>query len=99
MMGGIAMFVTGYFGIALMVSYPSNAAVAFLCIGICYGLCRGLYANTFYFCAEMFPTIIRSRGLGFGLNVGVTLFGGFGGLMSEASLSISPLAPGVLMSI
>jgi hypothetical protein len=97
-MGGVGMLTTGLPGVALLVAYPGNGFVAFLCIGICYGCVRGLYTNTFYFCAELFPTVIRSRGLGLGLNIGVTLFGGFGGLLAQASLSISSWGPGHLMS-
>jgi len=99
MMCGVVMMMTGLPGIALMLAFPGNFPIAMFVIGICYGSVRGLYANTFVFCAELFPTSIRSRGLGYGLNIGVTLFGGFGGLLAQASLHISPLGPGYLMLI
>lgn len=98
MLCGISMMLTGLPCVALIVAYPGSFWVAFVCIGVCFGSIRGLYTVTFCFCAELLPTKIRSRGLGLGLNIGVTIFGGFGGLIAQWSLSISDLGPGFLMS-
>jgi len=98
MLGGIFMILLGLPGIALLNAFPGNELMAFAIIGLGFGVGRGLYTATFVFCAEMFPTAMRSRGLGFGLNIGVTLFGGFGTLLAEASLGLSSFGPGYLMS-
>lgn len=48
---------------------------------------------------ELFPASVRNVGVGTSYNVGMCLFGGFAPALFELSLKVSPLFPGVLLSL
>ncbi|CAE7195893.1 proP [Symbiodinium sp. CCMP2456] len=48
---------------------------------------------------ELFPASVRHVGVGTSYNVGMCLFGGFAPALFELSLKVSPLFPGVLLSL
>merc|ERR1719401_2212770 len=58
-----------------------------------------IFTQVYLFCAELFPTSERALGVGLGWNIGVGIFGGFGGVLAEASLThLGPSGPGWLIS-
>merc|ERR1711879_505519 len=79
--------------------HPTNLTAVLLAYGIGYGFVGAMsYTTTFLFVAELFPTKVRNVGVGMAYNIGFAIFGGFGPAMAEASLMVSPLGPGILMS-
>ena len=48
---------------------------------------------------ELFPATVRNVGVGMSYNIGMCVFGGFAPALFEFSLNVSPLLPGVLLSI
>lgn len=95
---GAAAFLTGLPCFYLLVAFPGEAWAAYLGVGVVNALVMAGAGCTFVLCAELFPTSVRSLGLGLSYNLGTTFFGGFGGLLAEASLAFSPMGPGLLMS-
>lgn len=84
---------------ALISYFPTNVAVITVCLVFVYGSLQGIVDSTIYlYCAEMFPTSQRTRGLSLGYNMGMSIFGGAGPLISQASLGLSWLGPGIHMS-
>jgi len=94
--GGIAMSVTGLPVFVVLALYPQRAT-ALLGIGVIYTLAQSL-ATPMLFCAELFPTSVRTFCLGISWNVGICLFGGFGSVVSQVLLDISRFGPGLQMS-
>merc|ERR1712048_97579 len=78
--------------------HPTNFTVVLLVYGLGYGFVGAMFATTNLFVTELFPTKVRNVGVGMAWNIGLTIFGGLGPAMAQASLSLSPLGPGILMS-
>lgn len=84
---------------SVVVSDPTNLTLSILCIGIILAAVGVLSVTVVSaFVAELFPASVRNTGMGVSYNVGVSLFGGFVPMIAQASLSISPLGPGLLLS-
>jgi len=78
---------------------PSSAVTGFLCISLGYGIVAGMHISVVcIFCAELFPTHTRALGFALSYNLALALFGGLGNFSAEASLRVSPLGPGILLS-
>lgn len=84
----------------VITSTPSYAPVAFLGVGLFYGLAQGFAGATIYlFAGELFPKIMRCRGMAVSYNIAVTLAGGFGSSISQALLGVAPAyGPGLFYS-
>merc|ERR1712190_264761 len=48
---------------------------------------------------ELFPVRVRAQAMGISYNCGMTLFGGLLPAVSQASLEVSPLGPGMILSV
>merc|ERR1719188_364919 len=90
------MVMSGLPTFSALVLYP-GVFTATLGVGVVYTLASAV-ATPMLFCAELFPTSVRSLCLGISWNVGVCLFGGFGNVFSQLLLQLSPFGPGFLMS-
>jgi MFS family permease len=96
---GIVTMVLALPVFALISCFPTNVAIITICLVFVYGGLQGIVDSTIYlYCAEMFPTSQRTRGLSLGYNMGMSIFGGAGPLISQASLGLSWLGPGFHMS-
>lgn len=79
--------------------HPTSLTAVLLSYGLGYGFVGAMsYTTTFLYVAELFPTKVRNVGVGMAYNIGFAIFGGFGPAMAEASLMLSPVGPGILMS-
>eukprot|EP00435_Cladocopium_sp_Y103_P067096 s56_g29.t1 len=78
---------------------PSSVANLFVTYTFGYSLVAVLQFTIYLYCAELFPTAVRTLGVGVSYNIGFGLFGGFAPLLAEASLEWSPYGPGLLLSL
>jgi len=102
---GVGMMTIVYGVVTMLVGLPTwmamsadpSGVAAVLGISVFF-VAPLLLANPFLFCAELFPTASRGLGLGFAFNFGVGLFGGFGGVVAQATLHLGRSGPGILIS-
>lgn len=67
--------------------------------GVVWGLMGSFIASTTGpVIAEMFPTGVRTTGVGLSYNIGFSIFGGLAPVVSEASLRFHRLGPGLIVS-
>merc|ERR1719343_1438241 len=92
--------VTALLGVPVFVAISSNPGSWMAMLGLIVGyLPPYIFLQVYLFCAELFPTSQRALGVGLGWNIGVGLFGGFGGVTAQASLALlGPSGPGWLIS-
>lgn len=84
---------------ACVVAWPGVLS-AFFCITIGFSLLVSLAASgTYLLCAELFPTEVRAMGFSLSFNLSMTYFGGLGGLIAEAFRQVTPLGPGIYISV
>lgn len=84
---------------AFLSLYPTSLHVSLLCFGLGFAVTGAASGVALYaFVPELFPTEQRNRGVGISFNIGVSLFGGLAPVLAEASLKVSPLGPGFLLS-
>mmetsp|Transcript_29018 Transcript_29018/g.51947 ORF Transcript_29018/g.51947 Transcript_29018/m.51947 type:complete len:496 (-) Transcript_29018:202-1689(-) len=100
-LAGAAFFTVIGLPVYAWISYfPTSRTVAYLGIGLFYGAAQGFAGATIYlFNAELFPARLRCLGLAFSYNLAVSFVGGFGPMICQALLPISPhFAPGIYFS-
>lgn len=78
---------------------PTSVANLFVTYTFGYSFVAVLQFTIYLYCAELFPTAVRTLGVGVSYNIGFGLFGGFAPLLAEASLEWSPYGPGLLLSL
>jgi len=100
MMAGAALIMVA--GIPLNFALARNEGdplVAVLCISLGYGIVSAVALATSYsFFSGLFSTSFRASGFALTFNLGMSYFGGFAPLISQALIERSTLAPGIYLS-
>lgn len=99
--GSVATAVLGLpvFWLLTALQVKDSWFLAFLCLGFGYGIpIAVLSAGSLLFCAELFPTDLRGRGLALTHNLAMSIVGGSAPLVSQALVSDARLGPGALIS-
>ena len=79
---------------------PDVFEVVVLAFGLGYGILLAFNAMVQpLYIVELFPASVRNVGVGMSYNMGMCLFGGFAPALFELSLEVSPVFPGVLLSL
>mmetsp|Transcript_3997 Transcript_3997/g.12592 ORF Transcript_3997/g.12592 Transcript_3997/m.12592 type:complete len:286 (-) Transcript_3997:332-1189(-) len=90
--GGLPLF-------AILAAHPADLAVVIPVYGVALAAMGALAGSTCsYFVTELFPTIVRAAGMGIAFNLGFSIFGGLAPVLFQASLAVSPIGPGFLLS-
>lgn len=99
--GSVATAVLGLPVFWWLSAFQTNQSwsIAFLCLGFGYGIpIAALSAGSLLFCAELFPTDLRSRGLGLTHNMAMSIVGGTAPLISQELVGVTRLGPGAFIS-
>lgn len=78
---------------------PTSLAVVLPIAGLAYGALYVAGTSFFLFVVELFPVAVRGTVMGVGYNVGLCISGGLAPAATESLLALTPLAPGVFMSL
>lgn len=84
---------------SVLAAHPADSVVGALVLGLGFGTVGTLVGSTFYlYVVELFPTEVRGVAVGLSLNLGFCIFGGLAPTVAQASLAVSPLGPGFMLS-
>jgi len=81
-------------------AYSGNLLVTILCVSVVFGAAQGAALSQAYnFCICIFPTHLRAVGFGLTFNLAMAYVGGTAALVDQALDGLSPLAPGLYLSL
>jgi len=95
--GGLLLACVALPAFAIVDAYPTDEVAVTMAVSVVLASVGTLCGSVLpLFIVELFPVEVRCVGAGFAYNVGIGLCGGLAPTISQASISIFHLAPGVL---
>mmetsp|Transcript_33655 Transcript_33655/g.110141 ORF Transcript_33655/g.110141 Transcript_33655/m.110141 type:complete len:475 (+) Transcript_33655:62-1486(+) len=93
MLGGLPLW-------SMVQRNPDDLNQVMLSLGVGFGVLGSMLLTvSFYFIVELFPTAVRNTAVCICFNFSLSIFGGLAPIMAQASLSWSPLGPGIMYAV